>query len=394
MLEEEEEYFIQELATKQALEDCGYCKERNERTEKIEEEIEKKKIAYCQKALEREKIAKGMPRTREEERRLREFQKMQIMERSYMDQEEQDMEVMWHRVLLDEVRKKERLERREEERRRREMIERRNAYDEQIASANRQRQEALREEREKENRRLERMKKKMEQDHFDAIKRKKEQQMVNKKNFIEGHQDKLARLRQEKQKEREIDNKTIHTALEELNREKLRKIMEMRNLQTEKKVFTENVNRERKRLDELEMEADKVAADWKNVDEERNDQRYKNMEDKRRLIKQIENQEYRKLIEERNNQIQRERQERRERMVLVRNNAILEIQRKLDNANEAIRKQVEFRNELRSQIMENQRFMENEANEFEYKDKPFTRKADMFKDTMTNRYRMSSARIR
>lgn len=48
------------------------------------------------------------------------------------------------------------------------MIERRNAYDEQIASANRQRQEALREEREKENRRLERIKKKMEQDHFDG----------------------------------------------------------------------------------------------------------------------------------------------------------------------------------------------------------------------------------
>lgn len=48
------------------------------------------------------------------------------------------------------------------------MLERRQAYDVQIASANRKRQEALREEREKENRRLERMRKKMEQDHYEG----------------------------------------------------------------------------------------------------------------------------------------------------------------------------------------------------------------------------------
>lgn len=48
------------------------------------------------------------------------------------------------------------------------MLDRRRAYDEQIASANRKRQEAIREEREKENRKLERMKQKMEQDHYDG----------------------------------------------------------------------------------------------------------------------------------------------------------------------------------------------------------------------------------
>lgn len=57
----------------------------------------------------------------------------------------------------------------EEMRRQRDMLERRLAYDEQIASANRKRQEMLREEREKENRRLENMKKKMEQDHYDGM---------------------------------------------------------------------------------------------------------------------------------------------------------------------------------------------------------------------------------
>lgn len=48
------------------------------------------------------------------------------------------------------------------------MQERRRAYDEQIASANRKRQEAMKEERDKENRRLERMRQKMEQDHYDG----------------------------------------------------------------------------------------------------------------------------------------------------------------------------------------------------------------------------------
>lgn len=48
------------------------------------------------------------------------------------------------------------------------MIERRLAYDEQIASANKLQRELLQNEREIENRRLEKMKKKMEQDYYDG----------------------------------------------------------------------------------------------------------------------------------------------------------------------------------------------------------------------------------
>lgn len=48
------------------------------------------------------------------------------------------------------------------------MIERRMAYDEQIASASRKRRETIQTEREIENRRLENMKKKMEQDYYEG----------------------------------------------------------------------------------------------------------------------------------------------------------------------------------------------------------------------------------
>lgn len=48
------------------------------------------------------------------------------------------------------------------------MIERRTAYDAQIASACRKRQETIQTEREIENRRLENMKKKMEQDYYEG----------------------------------------------------------------------------------------------------------------------------------------------------------------------------------------------------------------------------------
>lgn len=54
------------------------------------------------------------------------------------------------------------------ERLKQEMRERRMAYDSQIASASRKRQEALQNERELENRRLENMKKRMEQDYYDG----------------------------------------------------------------------------------------------------------------------------------------------------------------------------------------------------------------------------------
>lgn len=60
-----------------------------------------------------------------------------------------------------------------------------------------------------------------------AIKKKKSQQMNNRKNFIEGHENKLIRLRNEKMKAREIDNGTIRTALEDLRRERERNRIQM-----------------------------------------------------------------------------------------------------------------------------------------------------------------------
>ncbi|KAI8423788.1 hypothetical protein MSG28_012806, partial [Choristoneura fumiferana] len=106
LLEQEEEELTQELATKQAMEECVYCTEKDSKIKTHKEEVEKEKEQY---------------------------------------------------------------ERDQERRRQQEMLERRLAYDEQIASANRKRRETLREEREKENRRLERMRKKMEQDHYEEL---------------------------------------------------------------------------------------------------------------------------------------------------------------------------------------------------------------------------------
>lgn len=60
-------------------------------------------------------------------------------------------------------------ERKDFEKRQKEMLDRRRAYDEQIASANRKKQEAIKKEREKENRRIEQILKKMEQDHLEGI---------------------------------------------------------------------------------------------------------------------------------------------------------------------------------------------------------------------------------
>lgn len=56
LLENEEEALIQELATKQEMEECGYCKEKEKKQKGYLEEIEKEKIIECQKALEREKM--------------------------------------------------------------------------------------------------------------------------------------------------------------------------------------------------------------------------------------------------------------------------------------------------------------------------------------------------
>lgn len=44
--------------------------------------------------------------TKEDEKRLREVQKMQMMEKRFLEQEEEHRDNMWHQVLLDDVRRK------------------------------------------------------------------------------------------------------------------------------------------------------------------------------------------------------------------------------------------------------------------------------------------------
>ncbi|KAM3958426.1 uncharacterized protein ACR2FA_007578 [Aphomia sociella] len=374
------------------MEGCRSCKERDSKVQNYEVEIEEEKIRECQKAIERETIAKGMQCTKEDEKRLREVQKIQMQEKKFLEQEEEERERMWHNVLIDDVKRKEEQKRIEAKRRQREMIERRMAYDEQIASANRKRQEVLREEREKENRRLDRMKKKMEQDHYDAIKRKKEQQLLNKQNFIDGHNNKLSNLKKEKMQERQLDNNTIRIALEELRKERQRKLDEIQNLQIEKQIFTEKFHEERRIACELEEEADKITSEWKRTEENKLDDYLKNVESEKEISKQKAVQEYRRYLDEKKSNIERERHERTERMQHVTRTALTELQRKLNNADKELRKQIEYRKSLSNQIKENQKLMDFEMNDVALKERPFTKKADSFKGVMENRHKMSAAR--
>ncbi|XP_075985873.1 uncharacterized protein LOC142983000 [Anticarsia gemmatalis] len=392
MLEEEEEAMAEELARRKALEECGYCKEKEAKVMKYLEEIESEKIRECQKALEREKIAKGMRCTREDEKRLKELQKLQMEERRRIEMEEQEVEMMWHQVLLDDCHRKEHFERMEARRRQQETQDRRRCYDEQIASANMKRQELIRQEREKENRKLEKMKKKMEQDHYEAIKKKKDQQMNNRKNFIEGHENKLQRLRNEKMKAREIDNGTIREALEDLRRERERSRIQMKNLQLEKQLCVDNFNRERRMASALEEEADKIADEWRQQEQEKNDEQKRQMERDKRACKEKAAQEYKRHIQTRNKELERAKQERNERMERVKRNAICELQRRIDSANHELKRQLEYRHALSCQIRENEKQLETELMNIENKDRTFTKKAQMFKDVMTTKLSSSPAR--
>ncbi|XP_028164799.1 trichohyalin-like [Ostrinia furnacalis] len=374
------------------MEECGYCAEKKEKTKNYKEDLEKKKINECLKALEREKIAKGMQSTREDEKRLREVQKQQMMEKKLLELEEEDREYMWHQVLLDDVRRKEEHERIEADRRHQEMLDRRRAYDEQIASANRKRRQALREERERERRRLERMREKMDQDHYDAIKRKKDLQQTNKKNFIEGHDLKLARLREDKQREWELDNHTIQVALEQLRQERIKRRNQVLSMRLEKELGTETFYRERRIAEQLEEESEKIAEEWKREEENKTDEFLRHVENERRISKEKAIQEYQKHLQNLKEDIEKTRLERSERMQRVSRTAHEELQRKMESANEELRKQIEFRNTLKNQIRQNQKDLETDLISTEQKDWPFSRKSEMFHDMMQSRYRQSSAR--
>ncbi|XP_063387039.1 trichohyalin-like [Cydia fagiglandana] len=350
LLEEEEDTLRRELEAKQAQQECGYCKERLSKLKSYEEEIEREKIRECLKALEREKIAKGMQSTKADEYHLRALQKAQMEEKLRMEMEQANIDRMWHEVLLDDVRRKEQYEKYQEYRRQQEMRERRLAYDEQIASASRKRREMLCEERERENRRLERMRKKMEEDHYEALKRKKEQQMKNRINFIEGHEMKLQGLASEKSRARQMDDNTIRRALQEIERETRRKRDQMTQLQIEKQLFITNHKRERRMAQALEQDRDNVVDQWMREKENYTDEGMRQAEEEKRAQKQKLAEEYRAHIAERNYELERERQKRDNKMQAVRNEAVRDLQKKLDSANQELKRQLEYRQNLATQI--------------------------------------------
>ncbi|CAH0403433.1 unnamed protein product [Chilo suppressalis] len=384
--------YIQEILTKEALKECSYCKEKEERIKKYYEETEKEKVEQCLRALEREKIARGIFGTREDEIRLREMQKLQMIEKQSIEQENENIEGMWHQILLNDVRRKQELERREAKRRHVEMLDRRKAYDEQIASANRRRQELLQEEREKERRRLEKMREKMERDHYEEIKKKREQQLMNKHNFIEGHKLKTLKKIEDRAAEREIDNNTIRTAMQELKEEKLRKKQEMLKWRREEEIFTENFNRERKIAEELDVEGDRVVQEWKQQEEQKADEFLRQVENEKNDNKNKAVQDYQRHLQKLKENMIKERIERAERMHQVSRTAYKELQRKMESANQELKKQMDFRDTLYKQIQDNQKLLESNIIETESKDWPFTRKSEMFSDVMLNRYKQTSAR--
>ncbi|XP_063627528.1 uncharacterized protein LOC134799079 [Cydia splendana] len=296
-----------------------------------------------------------MQSTRADEYHLRALQKSQMEEKLHMEMEQANIDRMWHEVLLDDVRRKEQYEKYQEYRRQQEMRERRLAYDEQIASASRKRREMLSEERERENRRLERMRKKMEQDHYEALKRKKEQQMTNRINFIEGHEMKLQGLASEKSRARQMDDNTIRRALQEIERETRRKRDQMTQLQIEKQHFIANHNRERRMAQALEQDRDNVVDQWMREKGNNTDEGMRQAEEEKRAQKQKLAEEYRAHIAERKNKLERERQERDNKMQAVRNEAVRDLQKKLDSANQELKRQLEYRQNLTTQIRDAQK---------------------------------------
>ncbi|XP_037877174.1 golgin subfamily A member 6-like protein 22 [Bombyx mori] len=368
--------------SRKRMEECEYCKERDRKIASYNDELEQEKIRECLKALEREKISNGKMSKKQDEIRLREMQKMQIEEKRNIEKEEYVMDMMWHQVLLDDTYRKEKYEKEYAERKQQEMKERRRAYDEQIASANSKRQQFMKEERHEEKEKIEKIKKKMEEDYNEEIVKKKKQQMTNKINFLEGHEMKLRRLHKEKLEDRQIDNNTIERALEDLRTERMMKMNQIRNLQVEKQICLQNYKNERNIASALDNEAERAAVEWKKQEEKKADEIYRRAEEENRIKRQKANQEYRQHLDELHSEMINCRREREEKMELVKRTALKEMQDKINDANTELRRQIEYRNDLTNHIRQNQKYLESNLKNMEYKDRPFTKKQIYFKDAM------------
>ncbi|CAF4770193.1 unnamed protein product [Pieris macdunnoughi] len=344
----------------------------------------------CQRAMEREKMAKGMQCRREDEIQLRKMHKIQMQEKEYIASVNSEIDEMWHRVLLDDVKKKEERERLKAEHLKRGMQERRQAYDEQIASANTKTRYALKMERQEDNRITEKIKKRMEEEYFDTIKKKKEQQIKNRMNYIEGHEQKMSELRNRRLEERSIDQQTIEVALKELRKERDKKMAKIKSFQREQQLCIENMEKERKFIKNLEIECNKIVGEWKAESERENDTKTQMFEKEKRSNKEKYASEYRKYLKEKETEIENTRKERRKIKEDVNNAALREVELKLMRAKEELREQEEYKRSLENQIQNNQRAMEIESLNMEMKQNPFTRPAIMFKDAMKDK--MNKAR--
>ncbi|CAH4029708.1 unnamed protein product [Pieris brassicae] len=394
LLGEEERQLASELLRRKQLEECKYCVARKSKLEQYEEELEHEKIMECQKAMEREKIyrAKGMQCRREDERQLRKMLKMQMQEKEYIASMNSEIDEMWHRVLLDDVKQKEERERLKAEHLKREMQDRRQAYDEQIASANRKARYALKMQREEENRITEKINKRMKDEYCDTIKKKKEQQSKNRMNYIEGHEQKMSELRNRTLEERSIDQRTIEVALKELCKERHKKMAEIQSFHREQQLCIENMEKERKYIKNLEFECDNMVGEWKTESERDNDTKIQMFEKEKRSKKEKSASEYRKYLKEKKIELENKRKERRNTKEDVNKAALREVELKLMRAKEELREQEEYKRSLENQIQNNQRAMETESLNMEMKQKPFTRPAIMFKDAMKDK--INKARTR
>lgn len=71
--------------------------------------------------------------------------------------------------------------------------------------------------------------------------------------------------------------------------------------------------------------------------------------------------EYKRYIEERRREMEIKRQERRETMKKVKRTAYNELRKKLDEANDEMRQQIEYRNTLNNQIRDDEKNLVKKA---------------------------------
>ncbi|XP_030040647.1 trichohyalin isoform X2 [Manduca sexta] len=325
--------------------------------------------------------------TKQDEIMLKQMQKMQMMEKKEIEEQERAVEAMWHQVLIDDFLRKTHIEKIMARKRQEEMVERRKVYDAQIASANQKRQQIIREEIERENTRLEKIKRKMEQDHYAELERKKQQQMTNKKNYLTSSDIKLSRIQSEKLSEKEFDNAVIRKALEELRQERQKKLREIQNKQIEKQICVENYKKEKEAALAMEQESDHIGRMWRQQEQSRIDECYQRVEREQRISRETAAKEYKDHVDKINNELIKAKQQRGETMERVKRTALKELRDNIRRADLELKKQIDYRNNLNKQIQDNQNHLIMEQKQIEMRDRPFTKKALMFQDAMYRKFK-------